>query len=77
MVGESGRLRGRARRGAGIHHLPRLVADAEDPLGLVRMRRQLGDPLEITVYPRLAHLYSCALVRRTWARAANTAGAGR
>lgn len=49
-----------ARRG--VHHLPPLVADAEDPLGLVHVSRSLGDPLELTVYPRLAHLPSCALL---------------
>jgi uncharacterized protein (DUF58 family) len=49
-----------ARRG--IHHLPQLTADAADPLGLVRTRCRLGDPLDVSVYPRLVHLYSCALL---------------
>ena len=48
-----------ARRG--VHHLPALWADAEDPLGLVRARRRLGEPLEVTIYPRLVDLRSCAL----------------
>jgi uncharacterized protein (DUF58 family) len=55
-----------ARRG--IHRLPALTADAEDPLGLVRTRRQLGGPLEVTVYPRLSHLTSCALLADLGAR---------
>jgi uncharacterized protein (DUF58 family) len=55
-----------ARRG--IHHLPALMAVAEDPLGLVRTRRQLGGPLDITVYPRLSHLSSCALLADLGAR---------
>ena len=48
-----------ARRG--VHHLPALWAEAEDPLGLVRARRRLGEPLDVTIYPRLADLSSCAL----------------
>jgi uncharacterized protein (DUF58 family) len=48
-----------ARRG--VHHLPALWAEAEDPLGLVRARRRLSDPLDVTIYPRLAALSSCAL----------------
>jgi uncharacterized protein (DUF58 family) len=55
-----------ARRG--IHRLPALMADAEDPLGLVRTRRRLGDPLDVTVYPRLSHLTSCALLADLGAR---------
>ncbi len=49
-----------ARRG--VHRLPALLAVAEDPLGLVRVRRQLGDAIEFTVFPRLIHLRSCALL---------------
>ena len=45
----------------GIHHLPPLWARAEDPLGLVRLRRRVAEPLDVTVYPRLADLTSCAL----------------
>ena len=48
-----------ARRG--VHRLPALVAEAEDPLGLVRTRREVGGALEVTVYPRLALLRSCGL----------------
>jgi uncharacterized protein (DUF58 family) len=55
-----------ARRG--IHHLPALVADAEDPLGLIRTRRRLGGPLVVTVYPRLVDLHSCALLADIGAR---------
>jgi uncharacterized protein (DUF58 family) len=49
-----------ARRG--VHRLPPLLAEAEDPLGLVRMRRQFADLLEFTVYPNLTHLRSCAFL---------------
>lgn len=45
----------------GIHHLPALWARAEDPLGLIRLRRRVAEPLDITVYPRLVDLTSCAL----------------
>ena len=45
----------------GIHHLPALWARAEDPLGLVRLRRRVAEPLDVTVYPRLVDLSSCAL----------------
>ena len=48
-----------ARRG--VHRLPAPIAVAEDPLGLVRARRRLGDTLNLTVFPRLARLASCAL----------------
>lgn len=48
-----------ARRG--VHHLPALWAQAEDPLGLAHTRRRLGEPLDLTVYPKLADLRSCAL----------------
>ena len=49
-----------ARRG--VHHLPALWARVEDPLGLARARRRrLGEPLDVTVYPKLVELHSCAL----------------
>jgi uncharacterized protein (DUF58 family) len=48
-----------ARRG--VHHLPALWAQAEDPLGLAHTRRRLGEPLDLTVYPKLTDLRSCAL----------------
>jgi uncharacterized protein (DUF58 family) len=49
-----------ARRG--IHRLPAMTVTAEDPLGLCRARRTMGRPLDITVYPRLVPLHSCALL---------------
>jgi uncharacterized protein (DUF58 family) len=60
-----------ARRG--IHALPSFGAEAEDPLGLIRARRTLGDPLRLTVYPRLVQLRTCALfaemgAHRGWGR---------
>jgi len=48
-----------ARRG--VHFLPALRARAEDPLGLAGAERRLGDPLEVTVHPKLVHLSSCVL----------------
>jgi len=48
-----------ARRG--VHVLPPARADAEDALGLWRARRRLGDALDVTVYPRLVALGSCAV----------------
>ena len=45
----------------GVHHLPALSALAEDPLGLIRLRRRVAEPLDVTVYPRLVDLASCAL----------------
>ena len=48
-----------ARRG--VHHLPAMTAEAEDALGLVRARRRLGEPMDLTVYPRLLHLHTCVL----------------
>ncbi len=47
-----------ARRG--VHRLPAPLAVAEDPLGLVRMRRRTGEELALTVAPRLPELSSCA-----------------
>ena len=38
-----------ARRG--VHHLPALLAEAEDPLGLVRARRQLGEAIDVHRLP--------------------------
>lgn len=48
-----------ARRG--IHHLPALVVVAEDPLGLIRVRRRLNT-LDVVVVPRLVPLRSCPLL---------------
>ena len=55
----------------GVHLLPPIQLLAEDPLGLVRTARRVGDPLAVTVYPRLVHLSSCAIyadigLRRDW-----------
>lgn len=47
-----------ARRG--VHHMPALVALAEDPLGFIQVRRSLGSPT-VVVPPRLVRLGSCAL----------------
>ena len=47
-----------ARRG--VHRLPAVAAVVEDPLGLVRARRQAGEPLRVTVAPRLDELASCS-----------------
>jgi uncharacterized protein (DUF58 family) len=49
-----------ARRG--LHHLPPMALLAEDPLGLVCARRRVGAPLDVTVFPRLVELRSCALL---------------
>ena len=48
-----------ARRG--VHRLPAMTAEAEDTLGLVRARRLLGEPMDLTVYPRLLRLHTCVL----------------
>jgi len=48
-----------ARRG--VHLLPAFEARAEDPMGLARARRRLGEPLEMVIPPRLVHLSSCVL----------------
>ena len=60
---------GKAERG--VHLLPAVRILAEDPLGLVRTRRTVGEPLAVTVYARLARLNSCAIyadvgLRRDW-----------
>ena len=44
----------------GVHRLPPFIAVVEDPLGLVRARRRAGEPLTVTVTPRLEELASCA-----------------
>jgi uncharacterized protein (DUF58 family) len=46
-----------ARRG--VHRLPAFTAVIEDPLGLARARRLVGEPLRLTVVPRLDELASC------------------
>lgn len=47
-----------ARRG--VHRLPAFEAVVEDPLGLARVSRPAGEPLRLTVAPRLDELPSCA-----------------
>ncbi|NLE21845.1 MAG: DUF58 domain-containing protein [Actinobacteria bacterium] len=47
-----------ARRG--VHKLPPFTAVVEDPLGLARARQPAGEPLRLTVVPRLDDLASCA-----------------
>jgi uncharacterized protein (DUF58 family) len=48
-----------ARRG--VHRVAAFTARAEDPLGLARAARRLGEPFDLTIYPRLAQLASCVL----------------
>ncbi len=48
----------RARRG--VYHLPAFTATVEDPMGLARRRVTAGEPLHLTVVPRLQELASCA-----------------
>ncbi len=45
----------------GIYHLPAFTALVEDALGLVRIHRAAGEPLRITVVPRLQDLATCAV----------------
>jgi uncharacterized protein (DUF58 family) len=61
---------GRVNRG--IHTLPAPEAVAEDPLGVAAATHRVGDPLTVTVYPRVAFLKSCVLhpelgLRQDWA----------
>lgn len=56
----------------GVHELPPLEAVAEDALGVASTTYQVGEPLSITVYPRIALLRSCVLhpelgLRQDWA----------
>jgi uncharacterized protein (DUF58 family) len=55
----------------GVYLLPAAEALAEDPLGLVRSVRRVGEPVAVTVLPRHAFLDSCALepgvrLRQDW-----------
>jgi len=50
---------GRVNRG--VHVLPPAEMIAEDPLGLCRAVRKVGEKLTVTVLPRLVFLNSCAL----------------
>ena len=56
----------------GVHELPALEAVAEDPLGLVRATHKVGEPLVVTVYPRVAFLKNSVLhpelgLKQDWA----------
>jgi uncharacterized protein (DUF58 family) len=56
----------------GVHRLPATEAVAEDPLGVAKAVRRVGDALTVTVYPRIAQLRSCALhpelgLKQDWA----------
>jgi len=55
-----------ARRGA--YSLPGFTATVEDPMGLVRRRVTAGEPLHLTVVPRLEELASCAACSQTGVR---------
>lgn len=55
-----------ARRG--VHRLPGLRVDAEDPLGLVGIALKPGDALDLTIYPRLTSLRSCSLLTKVGRR---------
>ncbi|MCX8033567.1 MAG: DUF58 domain-containing protein [Thermoleophilia bacterium] len=50
---------GRVNRG--VHTLPPVSAEFEDPLGVARTARRVSEVLTVTVLPRITHLYSCAL----------------
>ncbi|MBN1629819.1 MAG: DUF58 domain-containing protein [Thermoleophilia bacterium] len=50
---------GRVNRG--VHVLPAAEALAEDALGITKVVHKITDPLVVTVFPRIAHLDSCAL----------------
>lgn len=45
----------------GVHTLPMMELVAEDPLGITTVTRRAGEPLTVTVYPRIAFLRSCVL----------------
>ena len=52
----------------GVYSLPRFTATVEDPMGLVRRRVTVGEPLHLTVVPRLEELASCSACSQTGAR---------
>ena len=61
---------GRVNRG--VHTLPAPEAIAEDPLGIASATHRVGEPLTVTVYPRIAFLKSCVLhpelgLKQDWA----------
>ena len=56
----------------GVHTLPVPEAVAEDPLGIAMATHRVGEPMTVTVYPRIAFLRSCVLhpelgLRQDWA----------
>jgi len=56
----------------GVHTLPAPEAIAEDPLGVASATHRAGDPMTVTVYPRIAFLKSCVLhpelgLKQDWA----------
>jgi uncharacterized protein (DUF58 family) len=56
----------------GVHTLPPTEAIAEDPLGMATATHNVGEPLTVTVYPRIAFLRSCVLhpelgLKQDWA----------
>lgn len=60
---------GRVNRG--VHVVPAAEALIEDALGITRVVHKITDPLTVTVFPRIAHLESCALypesgLRQEW-----------
>ena len=61
-----------ARVNRGVHTLPAPEAVAEDPLGVVSATHRAGEPMTVTVYPRIAFLKSCVLhpelgLKQDWA----------
>jgi uncharacterized protein (DUF58 family) len=61
---------GRVNRG--VHTLPAPEAVTEDPLGIASASHQVGPPITVTVYPRIAFLKSCVLhpelgLKQDWA----------
>jgi len=61
---------GRVNRG--VHTLPEPEAVAEDPLGIASATHPVGEPMTVTVYPRIAFLRSCVLhpelgLKQDWA----------
>lgn len=56
----------------GVHTLPIPEASTEDPLGIATATHRVGEPMTVTVYPRIAFLRSCVLhpelgLRQDWA----------
>lgn len=56
----------------GVHSLPVPEVVAEDPLGIATVTHRVGEPMTVTVYPRIAFLKSCVLhpelgLRQDWA----------